>query len=192
MDALLQTKECTQELQSVLRRKRGTKIVFSNEIRKYLSSRKAVKKAVLKALKNLKNKENKYSTSAFNKNSETGATVNILQEPQAFTLNVLESLLFFISGPEAETKTRRWSVFSKLPHNKSIGCEEGEQHENEISKAEAKLLSIISGKTSIQIENALTELQKAESCIQDLEERLESIYKRLIKYRATILNILSH
>ncbi|GLT63235.1 hypothetical protein SLA2020_358130 [Shorea laevis] len=185
-DALLQTKECIQELQSVLRRRRGTEI--THEVRKYLASRKTVKKAVLKALKNMKNKE---STTAFNKDSETGATINILQKAQSVTLNVLESLLYFVSGPEAESKSSRWSVVSKLLHNKRIGCEGG-QHENEIANAEATLLSITSGKTSMQIEDAKTELQKSESCIQDLEEGLESIYRRLIKARATILNILNH
>ncbi|GLT86007.1 hypothetical protein SLE2022_041700 [Rubroshorea leprosula] len=179
-DSLLQTKECTQELQSVLRRRQGTEITY--EVRKYLASRKAVKKAVLKALKNLKIKQNKYS--------ETRAIMNILQEAQVVTLNVMESLLHFISGSEARSKTSRLSVVSKLFHNKRIGCEE--KHDNEIANAEATLLSIISGKTNIEIENAHNQLQQAESCIQHLEEGLESIYRRLIKARATILNILNH
>ncbi|GLT86004.1 hypothetical protein SLE2022_041670 [Rubroshorea leprosula] len=179
-DSLLQTKECIQELQSVLRRRRGTEI--THEVKKYLASRKAVKKAVLKALKNLKNKQNKYS--------ETGAIINLLQEAQAVTLNVMESLLHFVSGPEAGSKTSRLSVVSKLFRNKKVGCEE--EHENEIANAESKLLSIISGKTNIEIENAQNQLQQADSCIQNLEEGLESIYRQLIKARVTILNILNH
>ncbi|XP_039014790.1 uncharacterized protein LOC120144898 [Hibiscus syriacus] len=58
-DALLQVKECTIELQSVLCRKRGATKCFANEVRKHLTSKKAAKKEILKALKNLKHKDNK-------------------------------------------------------------------------------------------------------------------------------------
>ena len=45
-DALLQTKECTRELQSTLRRRHGNKMELAREVEKYLASRKAVKKAM--------------------------------------------------------------------------------------------------------------------------------------------------
>ncbi|GKV34759.1 hypothetical protein SLEP1_g43104 [Rubroshorea leprosula] len=140
-EALLQTKECTQELQSVLPRRRGAEI--TQEVKKYLASRKAVKKTVLKALKNLKNKENKCN--------ETGSVLNILHEAQAVTLNVMESLLFFVSGPQAGSKTSRRSAVSKLLQKKRIACEEGEENENEITNAEATLLSIIGGKQALEL-----------------------------------------
>ncbi|GLT96869.1 hypothetical protein SLE2022_144620 [Rubroshorea leprosula] len=105
----------------------------------------------------------------------------------------MESLLLFVSGPQALSKTSHWSAVSKLLKKKRIGCEEEEEeNENEIANAEDTLLSIISGKTGIGIEKAQTELQKAESCIQDLEEGLAIIFRPLIKARATILNILNH
>ncbi|KAK8320452.1 hypothetical protein V6Z11_A12G038900 [Gossypium hirsutum] len=44
-DALLQTKECTRELQSILRRRRGAE-GLANDFRKYLTSRKAMKKEI--------------------------------------------------------------------------------------------------------------------------------------------------
>ena len=53
-DALLQTKECTRELQSTLRRRHGSKMELAREVEKYLASRKAVKKAMQKALKGMK------------------------------------------------------------------------------------------------------------------------------------------
>ncbi|KAE8689218.1 putative Eukaryotic translation initiation factor 3 subunit A [Hibiscus syriacus] len=51
-DALLQTKECTRELQSILRRRRGVEGI-ANEIRKYLTSRKAARKEICQGLKEL-------------------------------------------------------------------------------------------------------------------------------------------
>ena len=53
-DALLQTKECTRELQSTPRRRHGSKMELAREVEKYLASRKAVKKAMQKALKGMK------------------------------------------------------------------------------------------------------------------------------------------
>ncbi|KAI9159873.1 hypothetical protein LWI28_002754 [Acer negundo] len=54
-DALVQIKEFTQELQSILRRRGDMKL--TSEIKKYLTSRKAVRKAIKKALENSKAKK---------------------------------------------------------------------------------------------------------------------------------------
>ncbi|XP_021801148.1 uncharacterized protein LOC110745377 [Prunus avium] len=54
-DALLQTKECVQDLQLIMRRRRGGESeALTTEVRKYLSSRKMVKKAIHKDMVNLK------------------------------------------------------------------------------------------------------------------------------------------
>ncbi|XVF00788.1 hypothetical protein REPUB_Repub04eG0031700 [Reevesia pubescens] len=187
-DALLQTKECTIEIQSILRRRRGLE-GLANEVRKYLTSRKAVKKAICKAFKNLKHMQTKLSTSSFNKDGE--AVISILREVEAVTISVLESTLTFISVPEPESKSSRWSLVSKLMHQKRVICEEEEQKTNEIANAEATLCSFIKSGNMKHVENVLNELQNSELCIQDLEEGLESLFRRLIKARLTVLNILN-
>ncbi|GMI88010.1 hypothetical protein like AT2G17080 [Hibiscus trionum] len=189
-DALQQTKECTQELQSILRRRRGVE-GLANEVRKYLTSRKAAKKSICKALKNLKHMENKLTSSPFSKDDETGAVISTLKQVEAVTINVLESLLSFISAPVAESKTSRWSLVSKYMHQKRIMCEEEEQKTNEIANAEAALHSFVKSGNMKNVENVQNELQNSEMCIQDLEEGLESFYRRLIKARVTVLNILN-
>ncbi|XVF75757.1 hypothetical protein PTKIN_Ptkin13bG0212800 [Pterospermum kingtungense] len=182
-DALLQVKECTQELQSILRRKHGATTGIPNEVRKYLTSRKTAKKAILKTLKNLKYKENK----------KTGAMVSLLRKVQAVTLCVVESFfLSFTFGPEEESKMSRWSLVLKLLHTKRVGTEK-EQQINEMENAEATLLSLATRKSDVmQIENVKNELQKSETCIQDFEEGLESLFRHLIKVRVSILNIPNH
>ncbi|KAG4163311.1 hypothetical protein ERO13_D01G164466v2 [Gossypium hirsutum] len=121
-DVVLQVKERT----------RGATKGFANEVRKYLSSKKAAKRAILKTLKNLKHKE----SIALN---ETYATVSILREVQAVTLSMLESLFSF-------------TFFSKLLHTKRVNSE-GEQHIKEMANAEASLLSLATSKTDLmQIE----------------------------------------
>ncbi|KAK8314915.1 hypothetical protein V6Z11_D01G203000 [Gossypium hirsutum] len=86
-DAVLQVKERTVELQSILRRKKGATKGFANEVRKYLSSKKAAKRAILKTLKNLKHEE---STSL----NETCAMVSVLREVQAVTLSMYQATIF--------------------------------------------------------------------------------------------------
>ncbi|XVF54098.1 hypothetical protein PTKIN_Ptkin05aG0153600 [Pterospermum kingtungense] len=182
-DALLQIKECTQQLQSTLRRRRGVEGLV-NEVRKYLASRKAMKKAIYKALKNLKQMGTKFNT----KDGENGDVISILREEEAVTVRVLESLLSFISGPDAEPKLCRWSLVSKLMHQKRVGCVE---ETNEIANAEVAVRSLIKSDNIKHIENVQNELQKSELCIQDVEEGLESLFRRLIKARVTALNILN-
>ncbi|GKV34761.1 hypothetical protein SLEP1_g59438 [Rubroshorea leprosula] len=138
----------------------------------------AAKEALLQARNALKNFNQFCEEGEELKSHKSGAIIDVLQEAQVVTLSAMESLLLFVSGPETQSKMGRWSVVLKILHNKRIRCEEGEGHENEIGNAGATLLYIISGKTNIQIENAQNELQIAESCIQDLEEGLESINRR--------------
>ncbi|XP_038998005.1 uncharacterized protein LOC120123079 [Hibiscus syriacus] len=82
-DALSQTKDCTHYLQSVLHRRRGVG-GLANEVSKYLASRKAVRKAICKALKNLKHMENKLS-----KDGETEAVISTLKQVAAVTISVI-------------------------------------------------------------------------------------------------------
>ncbi|GMI68556.1 hypothetical protein like AT2G17080 [Hibiscus trionum] len=187
-DALLQVKECTLELQSVLRRKRGVTKGFVNEVRKYLTSKKVAKKSILKALQNLKHKENKQSTVV----TETGSIVSLLREVQAVTLNVVQSLLAFTFGPEKESQMIRWSMVAKLLHPKRVSSE-GEEQINEMEIVDASLQSLATSKSDMkQIEKVQNELKLSESCIQDFEEGLEGLFRGLIKVRVNILNTLNH
>ncbi|GMN38269.1 hypothetical protein TIFTF001_007503 [Ficus carica] len=181
-DTLQQTKESTQELQSIMRRRRGGESSLSSEVKKFLNSRKAAKKALHKAM------ENKCTFRLLNKDEQT---VSVLREVQSTTLAVIESMLSFISGP----KSSGWSFVSKTMNSKKVSCEEVNE-ENEFASVDAALNLLISHKMkksdSTLEENAQNELKKLEICIQDLEEGVESLYRRLIKTRVSLLNILNH
>ncbi|KAL4319425.1 hypothetical protein GQ457_18G025890 [Hibiscus cannabinus] len=177
-DALLQTKECTQELQSILRRRKGIE-GLANEVRKYFTSRKAARKAICKALKNLRHMENKFSTYSSCKDSETGAVISTLKQVEAVTISVLESLLSFISGPVADLKSSNWSLVSMLMHRNRVMCEGDEQKTTEIANAEAALRSMIKSGNMKHVDNVQKELQNSELCIQDLEEGPEAESKSI-------------
>ncbi|KAL1188518.1 hypothetical protein V5N11_005944 [Cardamine amara subsp. amara] len=165
-DALSQMKECLMEIQSILRRKRGD---LSGEVKKYLASRRSLKKSFQKVLKSLKVKQEQEC------NDESLA---VFGEAQTITMALLDSLFSFMSGSKTCGK---WSLVSKLMNPKKVSCEAGE---NEFTRVDSEF----------QTDNTLKieDVQILESCIQDLEDGLESLSKSLIKYRVSILNILGH
>ncbi|PON78502.1 hypothetical protein TorRG33x02_238230 [Trema orientale] len=183
-DAVLHTKECAREMQLIMRRK----VNLENEIKKYSASRKVVKKAIQKALGSLKGVESKSSFSPSNKESEITTLVSVLREVEAVTFASFETLLSFISGQKAHSKLGGWSLVSKLVQSKRVGCDE--EVVNEFAKVDVALHCIMSQEKS-KTGQAMRELQNLEQCVQDFEERLECLFRRLIKTRVSILNILN-
>ena len=73
-----------------------------------------------------------------------------------------------------------------------VVCEEVDEFESGV-EALRSLISLKTKKSDISLEeNARNELHKLEMCIHDLEEGIESLYRRMIKTRVSLLNILSH
>ncbi|KAM1760858.1 hypothetical protein COP2_003723 [Malus domestica] len=142
-----------------------------------------VKKAVQKAMKNLKGSESKSTFSSLSNDTETVAIINKLRDVKEITLAVLESLLSFICGPKS--KPGSWSLVSKMIPTKKVAYEE-ETEANEFAQVDAVL-----HKTS-KSDNAQNQLEKLESCIQDQEEGLERLFRQMIKTRVSFLNILNH
>ncbi|XP_054776306.1 uncharacterized protein LOC129284840 [Prosopis cineraria] len=179
-DSLLHTKECNRELQLIIRRKKGGDL---EEAKKFLTSRKVVRKAIMKALGNMKGSSRKssfYSTNV--------ALINLLEEVEVVTLSVFKSLLSFISG-SAQAKSSRWSLVSKIIHNTKTVADE----ENEFAQADAALqFFVLSKSVSENTRNLQTQLEKLESQIEDLEEGLEFLFRRLIKIRVALLNIFNN
>ena len=165
-DALLQTKECTRELQSTLRRRHGSKMELAREVEKYLASRKVAKKAIKKVLKGMQTKLN-------SKKNEDLAIVSLLKELEAGTILVFESLLTFIAGSNLQSKSSGWFVVSKLVHPKRIAYEGEEADGNDFEKVDAALQFLVSHKTSkcdysIHVQNVQDWMGKLESSIQDV------------------------
>nr|XP_011458078.1 PREDICTED: uncharacterized protein LOC101304250 [Fragaria vesca subsp. vesca] len=181
-DALLLTKECIQNLQSIIRRRGGEESdLLASEVRKYFSSRKMVKKSLHKAMGNLKGIENKYNFSSLSKDQETIAIINKLRDVEAVTQTVFEAILSFITGPKVSSS---WSFISKKLQSKRVACEE--EQVNEFAEVDAAL------KSHKSLDNAQNQLNNLETCIQDQEEGLECLFRQLIKTRVSLLNILNH
>ncbi|KAG5018101.1 hypothetical protein AAZX31_06G010800 [Glycine max] len=191
-EALLHTKECTRELQSIIRRKRGGEVELTAEVKKFLTSRKVVKKAISKALANLNSisKSCNFSSTA-DKDHRTVALISLLQDVEVVTLSTFQTLLQFISG-STRSKSNNWLSISKLIQPKRVGCSLVAD-ESEFAQLDAALQSFVCKTCKFEDTNNLqNHLEKMESCIQDFEEGLEFLFRRLIKIRVSLLNILNH
>ncbi|KAK7351857.1 hypothetical protein VNO77_11600 [Canavalia gladiata] len=191
-DALLHTKECIRELQSIIRRKRGGEVEFTTGVKKFLTSRKVVKKAISKSLANLKGASKNCNISSTNKDDQTVALISLLQDVEVATLSTFQTVLQFISGTP-QSKSNSWLSISKLIQSKRVGCSLMVD-ENEFGKVDLALQCFLFNKTnkSEDVNGLQYHLEKVECCIQDLEEGLEFLFRRLIKIRVSLLNILSH
>ncbi|CAN0845520.1 hypothetical protein LINGRAHAP2_LOCUS4140 [Linum grandiflorum] len=166
-DSLSQMKESVSELQSAIRRRQGGRQGdLVAETKRYLNSRKVVKKAIQKALKD---NENKKSTSSNNIEA-----ISMLRESESIVAEVLKSLLCLICQSNSK------SLISKLIAAKKTQVS---ANSNEFAEVDACL------KTSKSSEEIQAQLKNLQPCIQDLEEGVESLFRCLIKTRASILNV---
>ncbi|KAF8013177.1 hypothetical protein BT93_I1148 [Corymbia citriodora subsp. variegata] len=183
-DVVAQTKETVQVLQSALRRRRGNEMALRNEVRAYLASRKRAKKTIQNCLKALKIKS---TISSADQSCVT--MVSMLREAEGVTLKTIESLLTLVHGKSSR------SFFSKLMHSTRVAADEivsGSKLEI-VDAVVDTLLSYKSGKASnIQMEHVQKALAELESHIQDIEEEMERLIRRMIKTRVSLLNILNH
>ncbi|CAI0407810.1 unnamed protein product [Linum tenue] len=158
-DALSQMKESVAELQSAIRRRQGG---LEGETRRYLKSRCMVKKAIQKALKGM--------------DSKKSVSSNNIETAESAVVEVFECLLSFIY--QSSSKPSSWSFVSKL---KKVAA--ASSNENEFAEVDASL------KTNKSGEEVQVHLKNLQPCIQDLEEGVEWLLRRVIKTRASILNI---
>ncbi|XP_057966361.1 uncharacterized protein LOC131156575 [Malania oleifera] len=196
-DALVQTKESTQELQSVLRRRRGSELVLENEIGEHLASGKKVRKSIQMSLRKLKGMEKKCAVSPLDKGHDVVAWVCLFTELEAVTFSVFESLLSYIPGQRVRSRSSGWPLFSKMMHPKHTECEEEASDISEFEKVDSELRTLIvscrKGKSkNVHVENVQRSLGKLESSIQDLEEGIDCLSRHLIRARVALLNILNY
>ena len=186
-DCLVQSKESLYEVQSAIRR-RGAEAAFTVAAGNYLASRKNVKKTIQKALKNIKGISNDIIVSSEAKENDM---LNMLKEAEAITVSTLESLLCFISDAKSQSKQRRWSAISKLMQPKRVSCDSQEIVSSEFEKVDVSLKSVISQKHA-STNNFQAEMENLEMYIQDLEIGIESLSRKLIKNRVSLLNIFNN
>ncbi|GFY89826.1 hypothetical protein Acr_07g0000230 [Actinidia rufa] len=190
-DVFSQMKQDVQDLGSVLRRRRD-----ANDFSEYLTSRKKAKKVIQKPLKDLKGRKSKHTNLASDKDHETMAIITMLNEVEAATFAVFESLLSHPVGTKVQSRLNRMSLVTKLVHHKIAGSQDEETNTNDFKKVDAQLQLLSCCKKSksantMHVENVQNQLGKMESDLIVVEGELERLLRRLIKTRVSPLNILN-
>ncbi|KAH7850812.1 hypothetical protein Vadar_003273 [Vaccinium darrowii] len=183
-DVSSQTKQNLQCLLSILRRRRN-----ENDFSSFLNSRKNAKKVIQKSLKDLKSIKSKHALIALGKSQEI---LDSLNEVEAATVGVLESMLSYIAGTKAESSLSGFSLVSKFMHRKRVASKYV-ANTNTCENFDAALHSLNSKSDStVHVENVQNQLEEMESSIQAIEEGLECLFRHLIKTRVILLNMLNH
>ncbi|XP_055814711.1 uncharacterized protein LOC129884439 [Solanum dulcamara] len=177
-DFLSNDKQNRQDLLSALRRRRNM-----DDISGYLTSRRKSKKMIPKLLKNLKSmmKESNFTS----KKTETSAVVGELHDVQLVTLGLFKALLSYVHGTGSQSSS--WSLLSKSMLSKSEEVEA-----NEFDNVDAAVCSLLSHNKTSKYEELTSQLREMEATIEVLEEGIECFFRRLIKTRASLLNVFNH
>lgn len=187
-DVLSFAKDHLHDLQSAFRRRVGiadsSAAGAANNFSGYSRERKKLKKAMLRRLHSLKEMKNKCIRSSSSSSSSPDvssplnqnlvAVVNVLRQVRMATMAIVESLMSLMSMPNAKRHSKSNRGF----------------FEARLSRVDS-LSSWWENCDTSMLQEASKRMQAVEMAIDDLEEELNCIFKRLIQTRVSLLNILT-
>lgn len=192
-DTMLQIKENVQALHSSLRRRKGDSSV-EKSVAEYNFFIKKMKKNAKKLITSLKQIDCKFGLSPIlDLGHQLSAVIRVLREVISMNLFIFQFLLSFLTVSSSKSKATKWLLVAKMMHKGVIACEHySEINVNELQCVEATLSTLLSEGTNGEKMQATHErLEALENAIESLESGLESVFRRLIKTRASLLNIIS-
>ncbi|KAL5754338.1 hypothetical protein ACOSP7_022558 [Xanthoceras sorbifolium] len=189
-------KDQVQELQSALRRRVGGDYSSTeSKIHDYMSFRKKWKKDKAKCLRELKRIDNMIEscTMVDSDHEQMFMVSNVLRESSAITTSIFRLILLFLSmSAPMKTKTSGWSFIRKLI---PAASERSQQIFNEVGSVDVALHNlhgqIRKSDAKIDVQIALKTLETFDATIRNLETGLDSLFRRLIQNRVSLLNILT-
>jgi len=185
-DTMSQIKENVQTLHSALRRRKADSSIESS-VAEYKFFTKKMKKNVTNLITSLKHMESKFGASSLlNQDQDLVAVITVLREVIAMNLSIFQSLLSFLVGSSSKSKATKWLKVTKLMQ-KRVTCEENMENFNELQCLEASLRTLISEGSNVAHER----FEALENAIESIENGLENIFRRLVKTRVCLLNIMT-
>lgn len=192
-DLLSALREQVREVQCSVRRSRGGTNFsgLEREIKSFMSFRKKAKKEAMKYARELKKVVDRNPTSMEGESSSSHLqiVVQVLEEVNDIAGSVLRALLESLSAAKVNT---RWSLVSRLmlpsnPQQQRLGSLA------EVESADSALCSILRSKNDVEVDLKTTQkmLEALEICTLRFEEGLERLFKCLIQYRVSLLNVLT-
>lgn len=191
-DVLLETSERVREVESVMRRRGKGDPGVETCVSSYVCFRKKSKREVKRLISKLvKQEDETMITFESDGDEHFVAAVGILKQVSAVTVSVLRTLLTFVAVSESNSKSKsRWSLVSKFMHKGVVACEDQILRcvANEFESVDSEL--VVGHKSNVDC--CRKSLAALETGVDRLESGLEILFRRLIKTRASLLNIISH
>ncbi|CAJ1942255.1 unnamed protein product [Sphenostylis stenocarpa] len=191
-DTMLQIKENVQALHSALRRRKGDSSVETS-VAEYKLFAKKMKKNASKFITSLKQMDGKFGVSPLlDLDHHLASVTRVLREVIVINLTVFQSILLFLTVSSSTSKATKWLLVAKLMHKGVKPCEDNSGNVNELHCVEIALNTLLNeGTHDEKIRVAHERLEVLENAIGSIENGLESVFRRLIKTRASLLNIIS-
>ncbi|ESW29961.1 hypothetical protein PHAVU_002G113300 [Phaseolus vulgaris] len=191
-NTLSQVKENVQALHSALRRRKGDSSIEKSVAEYNLFTRK-MKKSAKKLISSLKQMESKFGASPMlNQDQDSDAVIRVLREVITMNMSIFQTLLSYLALPASKAKPTKWLMVAKLMQKRVISCEENSQNFNELQCVEGSLSTLLSEGTNVLKMQAVREgLEALENAIENIENGLERMFRRLVRTRANLLNIMT-
>jgi len=188
-DTILQIKENVQTLHSALRRRKGDSSIETS-VAEYKFFTKKMKKNVTKLVTSLKHMESKFGASSLlNQDQDLVAVITVLREVIKMNLSIFQSILSFLVGSASKSKATKWLKVTKLMQ-KRVSCEDNSDNLNELECVEASLRTLLREGSNVS-KDAHERFEALENAIEMIENGLESLFRRLVKTRVHLLNIIT-
>ncbi|XP_022926409.1 uncharacterized protein LOC111433572 [Cucurbita moschata] len=188
-DMAFQTQQHVGALYSAVRRRKGDSAIKTT-IAAYTCYRKKMKKEAKKLMISMKKMNEKFnSTQMTNLDNHLSSVIGAMRQAYSINSSILESVLLYLT-PLTKPKAHGWSLVSKWVHNGAIACE-SKSGLNEFESVDLALSSAVEEKEVEKLHMAQRRLESLEMTAREIESGLDGVFRRSIKTRASLLNILS-
>ncbi|KAJ9703858.1 hypothetical protein PVL29_005224 [Vitis rotundifolia] len=190
-DVISQFKENVGDLQSALRRRKGD-VCIEISINNYICSRKKKNKDAKKLLSAMKMDNKAGASPLLDQDHQLSTMIRVLREVNIMSISIFQSLLLLLSTPVLKSRPSRWSLLSKFMHKGAVSCEESAES-TELESVDLALGVLSSEEAKLEtMQIARKGVEALEVGIEGLEKGLERMFRRLVKTRASLLNIITH
>ncbi|VVB05342.1 unnamed protein product [Arabis nemorensis] len=188
-DITCRIKDCLRDLRSAFRRRRhGGDSTIRCHVKAFIRSRKSVHKDLAKLLLLLKQVNHSSSGSSH-------PLITLLRQVCSQTCYSFRTVLLSLSTVVPKPRPSRWTLVTKLViknvTSTSVQVQTGHRNEFQIMDEELRRFCSAKEIKKERIKCVITNLEKVDVAVEDLEESLESLYRRMIQARVSLLNILS-